>query len=788
MLKNYLKIAWRNLWRNKAFSAINIIGLALGLACSLLILLWMQDERSMDSFHLHKDRLYAVYEREYAEGTTGATYATPGLLGEELKKVIPEVQYGLSYAFDAGIFRTGGKVLREEGMYAGNDLFHMFSFPLLQGSADKALSAPGNIAISNKMATALFGSPAAAMGKTVSYNNRQHFLVTAVFADVPNHSSLKFDYLLNWDTFLATRPHARLWSGQGPRTAIMLRKDAHPARVSARLLKFLDNYYRSQGPGLRKELGMQRFDEQYLHGNFENGQVSGGRIEYVRLFSIIAVFILLIACINFMNLTTARAAKRAREIGVRKVAGAMRLSLVQQFISEAMLLVLVATGIALLLVQSSLPLFNDITGKRMELPFSQPGFWLQLTLLGLLTGCMAGSYPAFFLSSFQPVKVLKGVLQSGKETARFRKGLVVFQFVLSILLVISVITVSRQVNYIQTKQLGYDRENLLYVPLEGHLSQQYAFFKQEALKQPGIKMVTQMGGAPTGVHSYQDSVSWEGRSPDYRPTFAIAAVGRDFIETVGAHLVKGRDFSPAFSTDTLNFLVNEAAAAKLGFKDPIGQALTLEDGHRGIIIGIVQGFHTSSLHDPIEPVIFKFDESSGGNALIRTSAGKTTQALAALQQLCRQLNPAFPFRYQFADDAYQRMYKSEQVISRLGYWFAALAIVISCMGLLGLALFSAEQRTKEVGIRKVLGASVTQLLVLLSREFLLLLLLAFAIAVPLGWYAMHKWLEGYAYHTGIAWWIFLLAGALSLLVALGTVSVQAVRAALVNPVRSLRAE
>lgn len=788
MVSNYLKIAWRNLWRNKVFSSINIIGLALGIACSLLILLWVLDERRVDAFHSNRGYLYAVFEREYAEGEVGATYATPGLLAEELKRVLPEVEYGAGYLYDHNVFQEGAKSIRGTGMYAGNDFFMMFSFPLLQGSADAALKAPGSIALSRKMASAFFGSPAAAVGKTIRYGKQEDLLVTAVFEDVPANSSLQFDYLLSWQALLNKQPWASKWSGQAARTAIMLRKDADPAKVDAGIRKFLDNYYKSQGPGLRKELGMQRFDDLYLHSGFKNGQVSGGRIEYVRLFSMVAIFILLIACINFMNLSTARSAKRAREIGVRKVAGAGRMELVQQFIGETMLYVCFAIGIALLLVYLLLPLFNSITGKYILLPFSQFVFWLQLLALAIITGLIAGSYPAFFLSSFQPVKILKGVIRTGTEAAGFRKGLVIFQFVLSILLIIGIITVSKQINYIRTKNLGYNRENLVYIPLEGNLRQQYSFFRDEALQLTGIKGVTKMLGGPMMAAGYQDSVDWKGRQTDYRPTFAITAVGFDFIRTTGVQLAQGRDFSRSFTTDSAAFLVNETAVRKIGVKDALGSFLTLEDGQRGMIIGVVKDFHTGSLHETIDPMIIRFGKEAWGSLLIRTEAGKTQLALDGLQGLCRRLNPAFPFTYQFADQEYERLYRSEQVIRQLGIYFAALATLISCLGLLGLTLFTAEQRTKEIGIRKVLGASITQLLILLSREFMVLLLVSIIIAIPLGWWLMSQWLQDYAYRTEMSWWIFLLAGALALLTALLTVSTQAIKAALSDPVKSLRAE
>jgi putative ABC transport system permease protein len=790
MLKNYLLVAWRNLKRNKVFSFINILGLALGIACSLLIILWVQDEKSMDSFHKNKKRLYTVFERQFYDGRVEGGYYTPGLLGQEMKRKIPGIELAADYTSydDILTFQVGDKIMKETGSYASADFFSLFSFPIIRGTATDALKDPASISISRKMAKHFFGSPEAAMGRTIRCENKRDFKVTAVFEDFPQYSSIKFDFIGNWFYYLDENPWAKDWGNNGPATVILLRPDANPAGVADKIKKFLDGYNKEQDKTFHIELGMQRFDQQYLQGNFKNGELSGGRIEYVNLFSIIAVFILLIACINFMNLTTARSVKRAKEIGIRKVAGAFRAVLIRQFIGEALLLSFLATLIALILATTLLPLFNSLTGKEITFPFSNLYFWLELLGLVIITGFISGSYPALFLSAFNPVTVLKGTLKFNTRSALFRKGLVVFQFVLSIVLIIGTIIISRQVQYIQHKNLGYNRENLIYLPLEGDLRDKYALFKEEALRMPGIISISRMTESPINIGSNTGGVDWDGKDPNARPMFTQASVGYDFIKTMDIKMAMGRDFSKDYGTDSVGYLINESALRKIGYKDPIGKRLTFW-GKKGTIVGVVKDFHFLSLRLPIEPLVLRLrDEESFGNILLKTEAGKTREILSGLEQLCKNLNPKFPFTYQFCEEEFKKLYKSEQVIDKLSNYFAFLAIFISCMGLLGLAMFTAEQRIKEIGIRKVLGASVSRLFVLLSREFLQLVFIALLIAIPLAWWAMENWLEDYSYRTEIEWWVFALAGLLAFLIALLTISFQAIKAAFANPVKSLRTE
>jgi len=790
MIKNYLKVAWRNLVKNKAHTFINVAGLSVGLACSLLILLWVQNELSIDAFHKNGKRLYTIYEREYADHKIYAQYYTPGPLAYELKKVIPEIEFSTNLAFNnQNTFQAGNKIMKMEGNSAGADYFKMFSYPLLQGNAQTALNSPASIAISRKMAEDFYGSPETAIGKTIRYENTKNFTVTAVFENLPDNVSQKFDFLTNWDAFLADNSWAKGWANNGPKTYFILRADANPALVEKKITHFLDNYNKNQNKGAPiLELHMQRFDEGYLHGNFTDGKIDGGRIEYVRLFSIVAVFILLIACINFMNLTTARSVKRAREIGVRKVVGALRPVLIRQFIGESLMVTFIAVLISLILLVLLLPLFNQITQKQIGLPFNQAAFWLKLFLITLITGLISGSYPALFLSSFNPVKVLKGTIKLNSGTTLLRKGLVVFQFVLSVIFITGTIIISRQMNFIQSKNLGYDRENLIYVPLDGELTPKYSVFKDEALKLPGIQSVTRMTSTPTNFFAGTDGVQWVGKDPKADIYFTQISAGYDLTATMKLKLLAGRDYSRDFATDTAGYLINEAALKRIGYANPIGQPLTFW-GKKGTIIGLLKDFHFASIHQEIAPLIIRFGEKEGyGNALIRTQPGKTREALTSLENLCKQINPAFPFAYTFSDEEYQKLYQNEQIISKLSNAFAFLAIFISCLGLLGLAMFTSEQRGKEIGIRKVMGASVSSLFTLLSSEFLLLVVIALLVASPVAWYAANKWLQNFAYHTPLQWWMFALSGGLIILIAMVTICFQAVKAALVNPVKSLRSE
>ena len=790
MIKNYLKTAWRNLIKNKAHTFINIAGLSVGLACSLLILLWVQNELSVDAYHKNGDRLYSVYERQYYDNKVHGQYGTPGVLADELKKQIPEIEAASNLIYgDEYTFQVGDKILKMNGADAGDDYFKMLSIPLLQGNAQTALNSPVSLAISRKMAVAFFGSPQGAIGKTIRYENKKNFKVTGVFEDLPKTSSQKYDFVINWYNYLEENGWAKDWGNNGPATMIMLRADAKPALVEKKITHFLDNLNKDQKKGtFTEDLGLQRLDEGYLHGNFDNGKIEGGRIEYVHLFTIVAIFILLIACINFMNLTTARSVKRAREIGVRKVVGAVRSVLIKQFIGESLLITTLAVVVSLALLVVLLPVFNQITQKEIDLPFNQPLFWIKLAALTIITGLISGSYPALFLSSFNPVKVLKGTMKLDSGTTMFRKGLVIFQFALSVILITATIIVSRQMAYVQSKNLGYDRENLIYVPMNGELMPKYNTFKEEALRMPGIQSVSRISNVPTNMSSTTGGVNWEGKDPNLNIEFTQISVGYDFVKTLKLQMLGGRDFSKDYPTDSVGYIINEAALKRIKYADPIGKPLSFW-GKKGTIVGLVKDFHFNSLHEEVQPLVIRSrEQESYGTVMVKTQPGKTKQALASLETLCKQINPSFPFAYNFSDQEYQKLYQNEQVVTKLSDAFAFLAIFISCLGLLGLAMFTAEQRIKEIGIRKVLGASVSSLFRLLSSEFLVLVIIALFIALPISWYAMNHWLQRFAYRTPMQWWMFALSGATIILIAVLTVSFQAIKAALINPIKSLRSE
>ncbi|MCR8558761.1 ABC transporter permease [Mucilaginibacter sp. BJC16-A38] len=787
MIKNYFKIAWRNLVKSKTHTFINIGGLSIGLACSLLILLWVQDERSVDGFHANGPQLYQVYERSIQQGVTDASYVTQGLLADELKRKVPEVQYasGLEQNHPR-TFEVDNKVLKMDGTYAGADFLKMFSYQLLKGTPSSALTAANSLAISRKMAEAFFGSVDNAMGKAIRYENKDNLVVTAIFENLPANSSQQFDFLKSWKAFVAENTWANNWNSSSPSTYIQLRPGADPKKVAAKIKDFL-SFYRPATTGLRTELALQPYTEKYLHSTFKNGMADGGRIEYVSIFSLVAIVILLIACINFMNLATARSIKRAREVGVRKVMGAARISLISQFMSEALLLSFISMIIAILIVVSLLPEFNNITGKQIVIQAGQPVYWLALAGVLIITGLLSGGYPAIFLSSLNPVRVLKGSLKFGRGATFFRKGLVVFQFTLSIILIIGTIVVSGQMNYIQGKNLGYNRENLLYVPLEGDLIKNYDLFKYEASQMPGVQSISKMKESPTVIGHSRTDISWEGKDPNQPASFSDATVGYDFVKTMKLQLTGGRDFSKEFA-DSANYLVNEAAAKKMGYQNAVGRPLSWDD-RKGQIVGVLKDFHFNSLHEAIGPLVIRLaDNQKWGTILVRIKAGKTKQVVAGLEKIGKELNPDFTFSYQFSDLEYAKLYNSEQVVNKLCNYFASIGIFISCLGLLGLVMFTAEQRVKEISIRKVLGAKVSSLFALLSSEFLILVVISLLIASPVTWYAMSKWLQGFAYHTTMQWWMVALAGGLIILIAMATVSFHAIKAALVNPIKSLRSE
>ncbi|MGV3504610.1 MAG: ABC transporter permease [Adhaeribacter sp.] len=786
MFYNYLKIALRHLMRHKVFSFINIFGLALGMSCSILILLWVKDELSYNRFHAHIDRLYRVMEdQHYPGGEDLVIDSTPGPLAGALQKAFPEISYAAKVSWETQVLLAhGSKTFKETGVYVSPDFLRMFSFGLRQGDAATALSQPNSVVIDETLALKYFGTTQV-LGRLLKANNSLSYKITGVLAPVPKNSSLQFSFLMPVADY-EKQPNnlwLREWGNNGIRTFVLLRPDADAAALSAKMEKFL----RQHATESDTDLFLQPAADMYLYGNFRPGRVAEGRIQYVRLFSVVAVFVLLIACINFVNLSTAGSAKRAREVGVRKVIGAVQPVLVAQFIGESILIALLAIVLATGLTQLCLPVFNELTGKQILLDFSDPVLLASLLVIMLVSGVVAGSYPAFFLSSFNPVTVLKGALPFSRRAALFRRGLVVFQFVLSALLIISTLVVYRQVHFIRHKNLGLSRENVLYVALEGGLAKHAEAFKQELAQAPGIGSVGASSQNPLRVGHNGSGIGWRGKDPRADILFSFIKADYGFTQTLGIELKQGRLFSKTFGADSTKVLVNEEAVRLMGLRQPVGEKLHMWD-HDVQIIGVLKDFHVVPLRAPMQPLIMMLSPREANYALIRTQPGQTAAALASLQRLTRKYNPSYPFEYHFLDEDFEQMYRSEAVIGQLTNYFAAIAILISCLGLFGLALFTAEQRTKEIGIRKVLGASVSGIVAMLSKDFLKLVLLANLIAWPLGWYLMHTWLQDYAYRVELGWWTFVLAGLATLCIALLTVSFQALRAALVNPVRSLRRE
>lgn len=798
MIRHYILVASRNMLRSKAFSMINIVGLALGLACSLMIYLWAEDEKRVDNFHANKDRLFRVYIHQQFDGQSETSYNTPALLPAELKKAFPEIAFATGFVkyFRLSLqddvyetFQVGEIIHKMKGGRAEPDFFKMFTYPLLYGSAETALKRPESLSISRKMAELYFGSADAALGQSVRFDGRKDLTVTAVFENVPMNSTDQFDYLMNWDAWVAENPFKQSWGHFGTSTYIQLRPDANAPAVNAKIKDFMTKFLQGYPADYKAELALAPFGDQYLYANFENGKPAAGRVEYVKLFSWIGVFILAIACINFMNLATARGAKRAKEVGVRKVAGSPRSFLIFQFMGEAILVTIFSTIIALAIAGLALPSFNMLTGKQMMLPLNDISFVLKLIVLMLVTGIFSGSYPALFLSSFQPAKILKGTFSFNARAINLRKSLVVIQFVLSLILLVATIVISQQINFLQTKNLGYDRENVIYIPLEGDLVKNYDLFRKEASATPGVKAVDRCSQFPHTMGFRAAAVEWDGAGLKSNIIFNMASVGFDFVDAMKLQLKEGRGFSRDIPGDSMNFLVNEEAVRQMGIKDPVGHQLTIWGSKKGTVVGVLKDYHTGSLRVKIDPLILDVKETLNfGTILVRTNAGETVLALENLEKVWQKLNPDFPFQYSFMDQHYGNMYTSENIIGKLSNVFAFLAVAISCMGLLGLAMFSAEQRRKELSIRKILGASISNIITRFSNDFIKLIFIALIVAIPVSWFIMIQWLKGFAYSVELNWWMFALAAVGTIVLTMLTISVQAITSAMENPADNLRSE
>lgn len=790
MLKNYLKTAIRNLTRHKGYSLINIAGFAIGIACCILILLWVQDETSFDRFHENLDSLQRVVEEQhYSDGTIFPIARTPYPVGPALVADYPEiVNFTRFTPFWRTLLEYVDKSFYERGFaFADPSLLEMFSFPLLKGDAETALSETNAVLISEDMAKKYFGTEDP-IGKVITMDNAHDFQVSGVFENIPHNSHLQFDFLGQFDTFVKLSGWGKEWTSNNYYTYVQLTEDAHHQDVTPKIYEYITNIYPESGT----KFLLQPVKDIHLRSDFaiDLGGKSENRIKYVYMFSLIAVFILLIACMNFMNLTTARASRRSLEIGMRKVVGAKRTNLIRQFLGESVLISFLSLLIAVGLVLLVLPAFNSISGKELGLATFNIGL-LAAGLIGiaLVTGILSGSYPAFLLSAIQPIRVLKSSLSMASKNSAFRKILVTCQFSLSIGLIIGTFVVYRQLDFMQKKSLGYNQEHIVYFAERGDFWKSYDALKMELQRSPNIVGVTAASSIPTHTVTSTSGVDWEGKDPGFDVLFTQFNVDYDYFETLEMEMARGRSFSKDFPTDAAEaFILNETGARLTGMKDPIGKKFTLWD-KSGPIIGVVKDYHFKSLHAKIEPLVLRmFHRNWNRYVIIRIRPDDITETLKTVENAYKRYHPGYPFEFQFLDEALNALYSSEKRTGKVFRCFMFLAIFVSCLGLFGLASFMADQRTKEIGIRKVLGASVSGIFFMLLKEFVKWVLLASVISWPLAHYAMDSWLRNFAYRTDIALWIFLVSGFIGLAVAVVTVSYQSMKASIANPVDSLRYE
>ena len=786
MFQNYLKIAIRNLKRNKGFSFINILGLSIGMASAILIMLWIQHEVSYDRFHENKDRIYQAYNRAEFSGKLQCWNTTPKVLASAIQHDNPEVEHTTRVNWPTTfLFTIGEKKLMLSGNFVDSTFLKVFSFPMLKGNPETALMSPNNILLTQKLAEKLFPGEEA-MGKTIRIENKENFTVAGILKDPPDNSRFNFEYLMPWSALRATGGDDEFWGNNSTSTYVLLKKNTSLASIAPRIRDMRKKYDKDDQKG---EFFLYPLSRWRLYGKFTNGVEDGGLIDFVKLFGIIAAFILLIACINFMNLSTARSEKRAKEVGIRKVVGAQKSSLIGQFLGESILISLLAGVVALIIVQFSLPAFNNLTEKVLHIDYSSPGFWIYLISFILFTGLLAGSYPAFFLSAFQPVKVLKGTFKKANALINPRKVLVVLQFTFAITLIISTLIVRKQIQYARDRDTGYDKSQLVYHFLSDDLVKNYALVKNELLSAGVAESVSKTSAPLTEGWSDSWGFEWEGKDPNDKTDFDRYCVDEALVKTAGMQLVKGRDMNlTEFPTDSTAIILNESAVKAMGFKDPIGK-IVKDNGIEWHVVGVVKDFILQSPYYPTKPMAI--EGAKGWFSVIHfklNNKNSTAANLAKAETIFKKYNPEYPFEYKFIDEAYASKFKAEKRIGILSALFAGLTIFISCLGLFALATYMAENRIKEIGVRKVLGASVTNITTLLSKDFLKLVLISFIIAAPLAWWAMYSWLQNYPYRTEIPVWTFAAAGIISLLISLLTVSSQAIKAAIRNPVQSLRTE
>jgi putative ABC transport system permease protein len=793
MFKNYFTIAWRNLIKSKVYSAINIVGLATGMAVAILIALWIWDEVSFNHYHKNHRDLAQVMTTQTFNGQTGTGDAVAMPLGKELRSKYGSDFKAVSMAsWNFGhILGSGEKKISSDGMWVEPVFPTMFSLIMLKGSIH-GLEDPLDIFLSESVAKTLFGS-ADPMGKTIRLDNRFDFKVSGVYEDFPRNTSLyATKILLSWDKYITTddwlKNAATEWGNHSWQCFVQINDHVDFERTTRKIRKASMIHLNPATDGV-EELVLQPMDNWRLYNEFKNGKIAGGRIQFVWLFGMIGVFVLLLACINFMNLSTARSEKRAKEVGIRKTVGSLRPQLVKQFLTESIVVAFLSLVIALVLVLILLPFFNSLSDKAIHLPGANIYFWLFILVFTLFTGIVSGSYPAFYLSGFEPIKVLKGTFRVGRYASLPRKVLVVVQFSISIALIIGTVIVYRQIQFAKDRPVGYDRNGLITIYMNTpDLYKHYDALRNELLATGSVENVAESSSPSTQIWSNNIGFSWAGKDPNSLPLFGTVATTYDYGNTIHWQIKEGRDFSHRFLTDSSAMILNEAAVKLIGVKNIIGMTIKWDTTPHHVV-GIIKDMIMQSPYEPVKPTIFLLNTSWANVIILRFKPSSTMkEGLAKIDPVFRKYNPAAPFEYKFTDDEYAQKFEDEKRIGNLSTFFAVLAVFISCLGLFGLASFVAEQRTKEIGVRKVLGASVFHLWQMLSRDFVTLVIISCAIAIPISWYFLHQWLLKYPYRTDISWWIFLLAAIGAMAITLITVSYQAIKAALTNPVRSLRSE
>lgn len=784
MLKHHIILALRNFKKHKGSFLINLFGLSAGLTCSMLIYLWVNDEVNMNKFHAKDTQLYQVMEHQQYADDIMTTTSTPGVLAETLKADFPEIEYAATTTWISSYtLSIDDNHFKARGYHVGEDYFNIFSYPLIHGDANQVLKDKNNIVISKSLAIKIFKSADQAVGKPLEYQRSKTYTVSGVYEDMPANSSIQAEFVLSFESYKEDNSWVTNWGSNGPSTFIILQKGSDAQFVSDKIV----NVVLEKNEQSNVKLFLQKYSNRYLHGRYENGQQSGGRIEYVQLFSIIAVFILIIACINFMNLSTARASRRAKEVGIKKAVGAHQGSLISQFLTESIITSIAASLFSLLVVYLFLSQFNEITGKEIALQFD----WSLISIyagITLFTGVFAGSYPAFYLSAFNPAKVLKGVVRGSVGEIWARKGLVIFQFTLSVVLIVAVIVVYQQIEFVQNKNLGYEKENLIRFEFNGRAEENLETFTQEIRQIPGVVNASSIGHNLIGRNNNTSGLQWEGKHPDDLILFENFRVDYQLLETVGVEMAEGRTFSEEYGTDSTKIIFNEAAIKVMGLENPIGQEITMWEEYKYEIIGVAKDFNFQSLHDEVNPAFFVLSKTNTWNMMTRLAAGKEKETIERLQTFYSDYNPGFTLDYKFIDEQYERQYAAEQRVATLSKYFAGVAIIISCLGLFGLATFTAQRRLKEIGVRKALGSSATSIVYLLTSEFTKLVGISILIALPISYLIGSQWLTKFAYRIDLNVWFFVGAGLAALVIAWLTVSSQAIRAANSNPAECLKDE